>query len=116
MTALAAIFPGQRVYVPWSKSEAMGRFLDDFGPLIGHDKAMTLIDQFGGLRIIVPTRAPSRKPVDAQQVLDLTITDKLTAAQIAKLLNCDPRSVYSARARARQHGLKPSMVRRRMRK
>lgn len=116
MTALAAIFPGQRIYVPWSKSEAMIRFVDDFAPLIGAEHALTLIDQFGGLRIIVPTRAPSRKPVDAQTVLDLTITDCLTAAQIAKLLNCDPRSVYSARARARKHGLKPSYPRRRKRK
>lgn len=113
MTALATTFPGQRLYVPWSKSEAMARFVDDFGPLIGHDKAMTLIDMFGGLRIIVPTRAPSRKPVDAQTVLDMTVLENLTASQIAKLLNCDPRSVYSARARARNHGLKPSHPRRR---
>lgn len=101
--ALSSKFAGQRVYVPYVQSEAMERFMENFSPLIGADKVMALVDNFGGLRITVPT-GYVRPKVNVQEVADLTI-QLLTTAQIAKVLRCDPRTVYYARAKAMRLGL-----------
>jgi hypothetical protein len=119
VTALAAHFPGQRIYVPWSSQDAMDRFMDNFEPLIGAAGVAALFDQFGGLRIIVPSRTTPLRfkgyvAVDMERVAELTAVGKLTASQIAKLLRCDPRSVHKARTRAIAAGiLKPKPTRRR---
>lgn len=110
--ALATRFPGQRIYVPWSSQEALDRFMENFAPLIGADRVAALVDQFGGLRIIVPSHTtPERKrgqrgtvPLDVERVAELTEAG-LTAKQIAAVLTCNPRSVHKARTKARRLGL-----------
>lgn len=116
VTALVSKFAGQRIYVPWRDRKAMAAFVDNFGPLIGRENAQRLIDDLGGQRFAVPTRTrPKRRkgfvPVDFNRVAILTARDKLTAAQIAGLLKCDPRSVHKARTKARSLGLLPSAKR-----
>ena len=117
---LAAVFPGQRIYVPWSNTEAMQRFMLNFEPLIGADRVARLLDEFGGLRITVPARTvpPRLKgfiPIDMERVIELTEAS-LTALQISKILKCDPRSVHGARTKARRLGLLKPKRRRKVRK
>lgn len=110
MTALARTFPGQRIYVPWSNAEAMDRFAENFVPLIGKRAVAKLFEDFGGLRIIVPTlRKPKRGggrgtvPVSMELVIELTEAG-LSAKDIAKILKCDPRTVHMTRTKARGLG------------
>lgn len=108
--ALAARFPGQRIYVPWKNDEAMERFMDNFSPLIGADRVVELMSMFSGLRIIIPAITPPHRKgraasVDVERVVELTMLNKLTAAQIGVILRCDPRAVYAARTKARRLGL-----------
>ena len=98
MNALAAVFPGQRIYVPWRNPDAIERFRANFAPLIGHDAVTALLDELGCARIVIPTgRTPERRhgyvPVDVDRVVALTL-DAQTAPAIARQLRCDPRSVH----------------------
>lgn len=109
LKALVKIFPGRRISVPGLSPEHMARFRENFAPLIGSDKVEALFEYFGGTRITIPThRVPGRGrgflPVSLARVVDLT-ENGLTAQQIARILQCEPRSVHKARTKARRLGM-----------
>lgn len=111
MIALVRLFPGQRFYIPWRDPAAIQRFTENFTPLIGAEAVAALLDEMGCERIVIPTgRVPQRAkgyvPVDVDKVVKLTRRD-MTALEISRELQCDPRSVHKARTKARDLGLLP---------
>lgn len=116
VSALVKVFPGQRIYVPWQSAEALMRFAENFAPLIGVERVAVLVDQFGGLRMQIPSRMPKQRakgflPIDVDRVAELTDAG-LNATQIAKILKCDPRTVHAARTKARGLGILKARKRR----
>jgi len=104
---LSEHFSGQRIYIPSTKAAAIHRFVANYSPLIGADKAFQLVDQLGGFLLPIPTLqgAGGYHPrLDVGEVMEFT-RDGLSARQIAKIMKCEPRAVYRARRRAKNPDL-----------
>ena len=108
MDALIGQFGGQRLSIPAVVPAAIKRFIRNYGNLIGEDNALLLVTELGGGRYPIPTgsgHGGCHEALDVERVVGLTVQDKLTAAQIAHVMKCEPRAVHRARAKGKELGL-----------